>query len=83
MTQATALRRTYTTKHPNDDDSVIISSASSSTRSSTSSYTSSPTSSESESEKKTYASEKKSIENFIKNTSNTEAGKLKKKSESN
>ncbi len=86
MTQATALRRTYTTKHPNDDDSVIISSASSSTRSSTrsstSSYTSSPTSSESESEKKTYASEKKSIENFIKNTSNTEAGKLKKKSES-
>ena len=52
MTQATALRRTYTTKHPNDDDSVIISSASSSTRSSTSSYTSRPTSSESESEKK-------------------------------
>ena len=62
MTQATTLRRTYTNAHQNDDDSqsfddsVMISS------------TSSSTSSASESETKTYASEKKSIENIVKNT---------------
>ena len=73
MTRATTLRRTYTTARQNDDDSqssddsVMISSTSSSTGSA------------SESEKKTYASEKISFENFIKNTSNTEVGKLKKK----
>lgn len=76
MTQATTLRRTYTNAHQNDDDSqsfddsVMISSTSSSTGSA------------SESEKKTYASEKISFENFVKNTSNTEVGKLKKKYES-
>lgn len=75
MTQATTLRRTYTNAHQNDDDSqsfddsVMISS------------TSSSTSSASESETKTYASEKKSIENIVKNTSNKEVGKIIKKSE--
>ena len=70
MTQATTLRRTYTNAHQNDDDSqsfddsVMISSTSSSTRSA------------SESETKTYASEKKSIENIVKNTSNKEVGKI-------
>ena len=76
MTQATTLRRTYTTAHQHDDDSrssddsVMISS------------TSSSTSSASENEKKSYTSEKKSIENFVKNTSNTEVGKIKQKYES-
>ena len=69
------LRRTYTTTHQkkdakkNLDDSVMISS------------TSSSTSSASESEKNTHASEKKSIKNIVKNTSDIEVGKSTKKSE--
>lgn len=74
MPRTTQLRRTYTTVRQNDgdsqssDDSVMISS------------TSSSASRASESEKNTHASEKKSIESIEKNTTNTEVGKPKKKS---
>jgi len=65
MTRATTLRRTYT-KRQNDDDSVMCSS------------TSSSTSSASESRKSAYTPEKKYTKNIVKNTINTEVGKLKK-----
>ncbi len=74
MPRTTPLRRTFTTVRQNDDDSqssddsVMISS------------TSSSASRASESEKNTHASEKKSIESIVKNTTNTEVGKTKKKS---
>ena len=73
MPRTTPLRRTFTTVRQNDDDSqssddsVMISS------------TSSSASRTSESEKNTHASEKKSIESIVKNTTNTEVGKPKKK----
>jgi len=75
MTRATTLRRTYTIAHQNNydsqssDDSVMISSISSST------------SSVSESETNTHLFEKKSSEKIAKNTSNKEIGKIKKKSD--
>lgn len=75
MTQPTTLRRTYT-EHRNYgdsqsfDDSVMISS------------TSSSTSRASESEKITNAPKKKYNEDIVKNTTNTEVGKPTKKSRS-
>ena len=73
MTLATTLRRTYTTARQNDDDS----------QSSDDSLLVSSTSRTSQSEKSTHASEKKSIENIVKNTTNTEVGKPTEKSTKN
>lgn len=75
MTQATALRRTFTERRTYDDsqsydDSLLIS------------YTSSSTSCASDREKNTHASEKKYAENIVKNTINTEVRKPTKKYES-
>ena len=75
MTQATTLRRTYTERRNYDDSQ-------SSDNSLRISFASSSTSRASESEKNTHASEEEFIENIVKNTTNTEVGKPKKKSRS-